>query len=96
MTTKAEQFRYDTERSKPKRPPKPVKPKHRRPTQDAGARNLSAHGARKGTVVTEESDSGRPSRKSTRASANHGKDSTVLEYVARMKSQTPEKRHARR
>jgi hypothetical protein len=47
-------------------------------------------------VATEESHALRPSRKSSRGSAQHGKNSAVLEYVARLKSDDPKIRHARR
>jgi hypothetical protein len=67
MATKAERHRYEDERrSKPDRAPRPPPPKKRRPTLDAGARNLSLHANKSATVVAEESFGKRPSRKSTR------------------------------
>jgi len=96
MATKAELYRYETERSGPKRAPRGPQPPKRRSTADGGARNVSKHAGKKATVATEESLSGRPSRKSGRPSAHHGKNSTVLEYAARQKSFSPAVRHARR
>ena len=95
MTTKAEQFRYDAERAHAAKPPR-RRPPSRRPTEDDGARNLSRRAGGKAVVATEESRSGKPSRKSSRPSRNRGKNSTVLEYVARVRSASPESRHARR
>lgn len=67
MATKGERQRYEDERnSKPPRPPRVQSKAKRRPTPDAGARNLSLHGEKKATVVAEESLGKRPSRKSTR------------------------------
>jgi hypothetical protein len=98
MATKAQRFRYEAERnSKPKKSPRPARPPKRRATDDVGARNLSLRADKKATVATEESHSGRPSRKSGRPSAHRGKNSTVLEYVARIvKSADPHKQHDRR
>jgi hypothetical protein len=95
MATKAERFRYESERSKPKKAPRPPRGAKRRSTSDRGARNLSMHAGRKATVATEESAT-RPSRKSSRPGAGHGKNSNVLEYIARVRSSEPEARHARR
>src|SRR5205814_1423815 len=94
MATRAEQFRYSEERRKPGRTPKVRKPKRRRDVKDAGARNLSAHGGKKATVATEESKSGRPSRKSTRPSSNRGKNSSTLDRASRMKGETAARRHS--
>lgn len=96
MATKAQQFRYEAERSKPKRQAAPKRAPKRRSTLDAGALNITQRGAKQTSVVTEASLSGKRSRKSTRASSHHGKNSTALEYAARMKSQSPQRRHAQR
>lgn len=96
MATKAQRFRYEVERSKPKKAPVPQRPPKRRSTTDGGARNVSLHAGRKAAVATEESQSGRPSRKSTRPSAQRGKNSVVLEYASRMKSMSAKTRHERR
>ena len=97
MATKAEKFRYEVERSKtPKLKPKPRRPPKRIETTGEGTQNLSAHAGKKALVATEESHSGKRSRKASRTSAHHGKNSTVLEYVARMKNESPQVRHGRR
>jgi hypothetical protein len=97
MATRAQQFKSQMQRSKRKAPASGAKKKdsqpRRRPSTDSGARNLSERAARKAVVATEESRSGKPSRKSTRPSAQRGKNSTTLEYVARMRSASPQARH---
>ncbi len=95
MATKAQLFRYDAERSKPKRAARATQAPKRRSTEDRGARNVSLRAGKKATVATEETAS-KPSRKSSRPSAHRGKNSTVLEYVARQKSYSPESRHDKR
>ncbi|MBL8955094.1 MAG: hypothetical protein JNK82_30235 [Myxococcaceae bacterium] len=96
MATKAQLFRYETERSHPKQAPRTPRPPKRRSTPDGGARNVSLRAGKKAAVATEASLSGRPSRKSSRPSAHHGKNSTVLEYAARLRSMSPTARHAKR
>lgn len=97
MATKAQQFRREAERTKPKRAATPPRgAKRRTPATEAGARNLSLRAGKKATVASEESRSGKRSRKSSRPSAHRGKNSTVLEYVARMKSETPHAQHDRK
>lgn len=63
---------------------------------DNGTLNSSLHAERKATVVTEENRTGHASRKSTRASSHHGKNSQVLEHMASVRSATPAARHAKR
>jgi len=96
MATRAEQFRADLQRASHHKPKQPKKGPKRRDTLDLGARNLSHHGDRAATVVTEESLSGRPSRKSSRAGAHHKKNSAQLDHVAKMRSQLPRSRHDKR
>ncbi len=96
MCTRAQQFRAEARSKLPKKPAKPARTPKRRARPDDGAQNLSAHAGKKAVVVTEESHSGKRTRKSSRTSAHHGKNSTVLEYAARMKSQSPQKRHDQR
>lgn len=96
MATKAELFRYETERSRPKRAPAPARKAKRRRTDDAGAKNFSARAEKHAQVATEESHSGKPSRKASRPSHNHGKNNTVLEYTARMRSASPQTRYRKR
>lgn len=96
MATKAQQFRTEARQKLPKRAPAPPKVQKRRATDDDGAQNLSAHAGKKAVVVTEESHSGKRSRKSTRPSSHHGKNSSMLEYASRMKAQTPQHKHGQR
>jgi hypothetical protein len=96
MATRAEQFKSEMQRKNRKPKPKQVAQDKRRPSNDAGARNLKSRVDHKATVVTEESLSGKPSRKSSRASSGHMKNSSMLEYASRMRSQTPQRRHATR
>lgn len=90
MATKAELFRYQAERSGPKRPKKPAKRPRNSPVDTAlpgvsasarkagagstAARNVSGRAARSAPYRLEDSRSGRPSRKSTRRSANRLKN----------------------
>lgn len=97
MATKAEVFRYQAERTKPKRAAEPPRtPRRRTPQADNGDRNLSLQAGKKASVVTEETHSGKRTRKAGRRSSHHGKNSTVLEYVARMRSATPHAQHDRK
>ncbi len=96
MATRAERYRYEAERSGPKKPPQPRRKAKRRGLEDAGGRNLSLHAERKAAVTIEESRSGKPSRKSTRGSENHGKNTAQLEYARRVRGQQPQARHTRR
>jgi 1,4-dihydroxy-2-naphthoyl-CoA synthase len=95
MATKAQQFKSEMQRRAQKARPAKKKQVNRHPPGDSGARNLKAR-ATKANVATEESRSGKPSRKSTRPSAQRGKNSTTLEYAARMRSITPQRRHQAR
>jgi hypothetical protein len=96
MATRAQQFRSEMQRTHRKSgPSKTVHPK-RRPSNDAGARNLKSRISKKATVVTEESLSGKPSRKSTRGSSQHMKSGTAKERASRMRSQSPQHRHETR
>ena len=96
MATKAQQFQTEARLNRPKRPPAPPPRPKRRSVRDDGAQNLTKQGDKRGSVVTEESHSGKRSRKSSRKSQHHGKNSTTLEYAARMKSQSPQHKHDQR
>lgn len=52
-------------------------------------RNVTLRGDKKVGMALEDSASGRPSRKSTRKSAHHGRSDTQLMRAARAKQQTP-------
>jgi hypothetical protein len=94
MATRAERFRHDAERGARHEVKRRVHSK-RRDSPDKGARNVSRRGEKKAAVVTE-ATGGRVSRKSSRTSTNRGKNSTALEYAARLKSFSPQSRHSRR
>lgn len=102
MATRAEQFRYQQERSKPPRA-KQVKRKRlnvgtklaRGAADGTSHEHTGAKGGSRATVVIEMS-AGRPSRKSTRASANKAKSGQTLEHALQMKSATAQSRHGRR
>jgi hypothetical protein len=96
MATKAQQFRYEQERSGRKKAPARRGASNRASGSDAGARNLSRRAGRFARVASEESLSGKPSRKSSRPSQHHGKNSTVLEYASRLRSERPSRQHERR
>lgn len=96
MATKAQQFLTEARLNRPKRAPQPKPKPKRRSVSDDGAQNLTRQGEKRASVVTEESHSGKRSRKSSRKSQHHGKNSTTLEYAARMKSQSPQHKHAQR
>ena len=90
MATKAELFRYQAERSGPKRPKAPPKRPRNSPVDTAlpgvsasdrkvgprstATRNASSRAARSAPYRLEDSRTGRPSRKSTRRSANRLKN----------------------
>lgn len=107
MATKAERFKAEVERSGAKKAPQakrkvseksaPAKKAGRR-TDDkdhTATRNVSKRAANKAEVVLEDSESGRPSRKSTRRSANRGKSASSLERRAQRKTASPEARAAK-
>jgi hypothetical protein len=103
MATRAEQFRYDQERSKPKRPPQVVKARPNAGTKQVrGLENGTHHehtgprGDQRATVVLEENLSGQPSRKSTRKSAHGHKANEHGEVLRIMNSASPNIRHSRR
>jgi hypothetical protein len=104
MATKAEQFKALVQRSG-RKPARPSEHKHRPATPAAGPRrvrldpaavhNLSNRAGRKAEVKLEESQTGRPSRKSTRRSANKGKLASNLERRQNRRTNSPQSRAAR-
>jgi hypothetical protein len=91
MATKSEMHRYWQERSGPKKPKSPPRPRRDTPVDTAlpgvsatdrrvgggstARRNWSQRAAAQGVYVLEESATGTPSRRSTRKSANRSKPS---------------------
>lgn len=88
MATKAEQFRYWTERSGPKKPKSPPRPRRDVPVDTSAPGvsatdrrgppgNFSPSAARKAAYVLERGE-GKPSRKSTRKAANRQRTDTKM------------------
>jgi hypothetical protein len=92
MATKAERFRAEAQVENSSRKPKAPAARTRSP-RPAKPHNL---GERAGRVaaVTYEPTNGRPSRKSTRKSANHVRAATPLERATHQKRSAPETRAA--
>lgn len=94
MPTKAEQFRYEQERSGEKKAKRPPRRRRDWPVDTAlpgvsatdrkvgngstGSRNTSQRAGRNAAYVLEDSQTGRPSRKSTRKGAHSMKPSHPL------------------
>ncbi|MBS1150980.1 MAG: hypothetical protein H6Q89_2678 [Myxococcaceae bacterium] len=103
MATRAEKFRYEQERSKPKRPPQPKKPRLNAGTKKPrGFANGTMHehtglkGDQQATVVLEENHSGRPSRKTTRKSAHGHRGGEQHERARISQAGQASSRHGRR
>ena len=90
MSTKSQLFRYEAERSGPKKAKQPRRPRRDWPVDtslpgvsatdrkvgagSSGTRNLSESAGRKAIYALEDSATGRPSRKSTRRASNRQKN----------------------
>jgi len=94
MATKAQQFRHEQERSGPKKAKQPKKEHHLDPAH-TDSRNVTKRGDKRAGAALEDSMSGRPSRKSSRKSANHGRNDTELMHAASMASYAPRARALR-
>lgn len=94
MATKAQNFRAQ-EQQKRHEPPKPKK--HRGPydPQHTDTRNVNNRTARNAGMALEDSESGRPSRKSTRASIHHGRPDELLMRTHTAQTFTPKARAQR-
>lgn len=94
MATKAQNFRAAQQRTRhepatPKKARRLIDPLH------TDTRNVTKRQDKEAGMVLEDSMSGRPSRKSSRKSARHGRADTQLMRTARSKSQTPKARAQR-
>lgn len=105
MATKAQRFRSQVERSGPKRPPAPPRPRRDQIVDTAqpgvsatdrkaggestAARNRSKSAARKAGYVLEDSNNDTPSRKSTRKGANRIKPDANLQRRQTRQSRSP-------
>lgn len=111
MATKAQRFRYQAEREKPGKPKQPKRPRRDTVVDTAlpgvsatdrkaggklpGERNLSQAAARKASYALEETST-RPSRKSTRKSANRQKADSQLERQQTRALRSPKARAIRK
>jgi hypothetical protein len=83
MATKAQSFRAQTQRdAHGPQSKKPTRARRAAPVEAVGvehtaARNVSGHAGRRGGAKLEDSANGKPSRKSTRGSADHTKPSNL-------------------
>jgi hypothetical protein len=91
MATKAERYRSASERSGPKRAPRPKKAAPRNKSHNEAAR-VSGHAG----YQLESGAKGRPSRKSTRKAANRQKAGVTLKTRQSGRLEAPEKRRTRR
>ena len=91
MATKAERFRSASERSGPKRAPRPKKRTARHEPHNEAAR-VSAHAG----YQLESVSAGRPSRKSTRKAANRQKAGVSLKRRQADRIDSPERRRTKR
>jgi hypothetical protein len=89
MATKAERFRYELERSGPKKAKKVVRVPR---AVEGAARNESQHAGKHAAYVLEDAPGARPSRLSTRKSSNR----TKTDAQFRNKRRTQESRPAER
>jgi len=92
MATKAEQFRYERERTKPRQAASP-RPRKVGGSKDAGSVRKTTLASR--AAFRRESSAQRPSRKSTRKAANRVKASSNLTRRQIRRAQSPAARAAR-
>jgi hypothetical protein len=92
MATRAQNFRADEQRKRQHPTPKPAKPKGPSDPKHTATRNVTKRAAKNAGTALEDSTTGRPSRKSTRASLNHGRPDQALQRAARVATHTPKAR----
>ncbi len=103
MATKAERFRYEIERSGPKKPKKPPAPRRAKPVDTSlpgvsasarrAGRTESIRAGKKAQYALEDS-AGKPSRKSTRKASNRQKTDSQMRVKQRTAEVSPETRAA--
>jgi hypothetical protein len=102
MATKAERFRYEVERSGPKKPKQPPTARRAKPMDTsmpgasasdrrAGGRTESIRAGKKAQYALEDS-AGKPSRKSTRKASNRQKTDSQMRVKRRTAEASPETR----
>jgi hypothetical protein len=93
MSTKAEQFKVEEERAAANAHKGRIRPERSKPGAPPGERTRSKkHAARKATYALEAPAEGRPSRKSTRKSANRAKPDANLNLREMREKSSPEAR----
>jgi hypothetical protein len=90
MATRSERFRYEVERSGPKKAKQPARPRGRADgaNEETTTHNASSRAGKHAAYALEPASGGRPSRKSSRKAANRQK--TDVQF--RMKQKTSEVR----
>ncbi len=101
MATKAERFRYEVERSGPKKPKQPRAPARAKPVDTSmpgvsasdrrSSRSESIRAGKKAQYALEDS-AGKPSRKSTRKASNRQKTDSQMRVKRRTAEVSPESR----
>lgn len=88
MATKAEQFKAENERTH--KPKAGIRPKRSKPGAPAAARTKDKkHAAKKATYALEETDAKKPTRKSTRKTANRSKADSARNITEQVKKDSP-------
>ncbi len=93
MATKAERYRAEQQRTGDKKTAKPKRPRGGQGVASGKAtagRNRSTHAAKKATYALEDSATGKPSRRSTRSSANRAKPGSNLTRQKQREVRSPE------
>jgi hypothetical protein len=99
MTTKAQDFRYFSERTGPKKPKAPPRPRRDQPgdaepgavsdRRGTGVKRRASKAAGKKAVFALETSAGKPSRKSTRGAANRQKTDAKMRVKRRVSESRP-------
>lgn len=88
MATKAQQFRHESERTGAKHAAHHDK-LHTRNPHHTMTLHVTKRGDKNASAALEDSESGRPSRKSTRPSSHHGRTDTKIMKAVRDASLSP-------
>lgn len=94
MATKAEMFRAEAQRTR-HQPPRVKKPHRLTDPHHTDTRNLTKRIDKESGMALEDSMTGRPSRKSTRTSSNHGRSDTAIMKAVMAQKLTPTARAQR-
>lgn len=94
MATRAQNFRAQEQRKRHEAP-KAKKPRRVVDPQHTDTRNVTKRAAKNANMALEDSMSGRPSRKSTRASLHHGRPDELIMRAHTAKTFSPKARAQR-